>query len=398
MRSDTFRTSKKNVTIFSAATAPLKSGAGLHAFSLSQCINSMGHTVRLVSFSWGKVGFERETVKSVQIRRIAFFHKNILQKAGSLFIQVPFLVYYMLWSDLLLIYGPMQGYLTLITLGAVLRRRVVYRSTMLGMDDIQTLIVKYPKLAVLRKRIILSMYGYFSQNPAMTQRYLGAGGDQDKIYESAQGVDTNRFYPVNEAKRRELRSRLNLPADGVIVLSVGYLLERKGFREIFDALTEFDNNFTYIIVGDYDVDEKHYLAERRHEMNVLYNYGMGVLGQHLKFTGPVENVDDYFRACDVFVLNSSMEGTPNVLLESMASGLASIVRKIDGVDGYLTHKGENAEVIESKEELVRALKRLMRDSTYRKKLSTNAREQIQKKFSLDAVADGLLRKFLTQNQ
>ena len=398
MKPDKLHASNKNITIFSAATVPLKSGAGLNAFSLSKCIHSMGHPVRLVSFNWGKFRFRRETIDEVPIRRIAFFHKNILQKVGSLLIQFPFLVYYVLWSDLLLIFGPMQGYLAMISLGAVLGKRVVYRSTMLGMDDIQTLVAKYPKLSVPRKSILMSMYGYYSQNPAMTQRYLDAGGNPDKIYECAQGVDTNKFYPADEAERCQLRSRLNLPQDGMIVLSIGYLIERKGFREIFDALAEIEGEFTYIIVGDYDLDGSHYLAERRDEMSELYDYGMGLLDDHLNFTGPVENVDDYFRASDIFVLNSSMEGTPNVLLESMACGLASIVRKIDGVDGYLTHKGENSEVIGSREELVRALKILMNDSAYRKKLATNARKQILKKFSLDAVADGLLRKYLPQIQ
>ena len=145
-------------------------------------------------------------------------------------------------ADLLLIFGPMQGYLAMISLGAVLGKRVVYRSTMLGMDDIQTLVAKYPKLSVPRKSILMSMYGYYSQNPAMTQRYLDAGGNSDKIYECAQGVDTNKFYPADEAERCQLRSRLNLPQDGMIVLSIGYLIKHKGFREIFDALAEIKAN------------------------------------------------------------------------------------------------------------------------------------------------------------
>ena len=391
-------TGKENITIFSAATVPLKSGAGLHAFSLSRCVNSRGYAVRLVTFNWGKLRLERVTVDSVKIHRLPFFYRNRLQKLGSLLIQIPFLIYYLFRSDLLIIYGPMQGYLTLITLGAILRRRVVYRSTMLGMDDIKSLIEKYPKLARLRKHILLLMYGYYSQNPAMTQCFLGAGGNPDKVFERAQGVDTIRFHPVVESKRRELRRRLNLSADDLIILSVGYLIERKGIREIFDVLAEIDGNFTYIVVGDYEVDESHYLANRRDEMRSLYDYGVSLLGDHVHFTGPVERVGDYYKASDVFVLNSCMEGTPNVLLEAMASGLASVVRKIDGVDGYLTHTGENSEVIANRDELVSALQLLMQDIAYRRKLSMNARESILKEFSLDVVSIGLLRKFLPHDQ
>lgn len=386
---------KNNVTIFSAATVPLKSGAGLHSFSLSRCIHSMGYPVKLVTFNWGRFRFERVTVDDVQIRRIPFFYRNKLQKVGALFLQLPFLVYYLFRSDLLLIYGPMQGYLTLLALGGIFRKRVVYRSTMLGMDDIQALIDKYPKLAIFRQRILLSMFGYYSQNPAMTQRYLGAGGIPNKVYECAQGVDVNRFHPVDKVEKSELRRRLNLPRDGVIILSVGYLIERKGFREVFDALTEIDGNFTYVVVGDYEVEESHYLAGNRDEMRALYDYGISLLGGRLHFTGPVECVGDYYKASDVFILNSCMEGTPNVLLEAMASGLASVVRKIDGVDGYLTHTGEDSVVIASRGELVSALKRLMQDDVYRKKLSVSARDSILKAFSLDVVADGLLRKFLS---
>ena len=387
-------TNDENITIFSAATIPLKSGAGLHAFSLSRCISAKGYTTRLVTFNWGKFQFERVFEDNVPIRRIPFFYRNKLQKVLSLVIQFPFLLYYLVRSDVFLIYGPVQGYMAMILLGAVFRKRVVYRSTMLGMDDVQSLVEKYPMLAGLRKRILLTMYGYYSQNPAMTQQFLAAGGDRNKVFESAQGVDTKYFYPVKKSKKDELRRSLAIPVDSVIILSVGYLIERKGFREIFDVLAEIDDDFIYVVVGDYDVDEAHYLAGSREEMRALYDYGKGLLNERLHFTGPVENVIDYYKASDIFILNSSMEGTPNVLLESMACGLASAVRKIEGVDGYLTHTGDNSEVIQTKSELSSVLNRLLHDVGYREKLAINARESILRKFSLDQVTDNLLRKFL----
>ena len=137
------------VTVFSTATLPLKSGAGLHAFRLARGMQGKGVEVRLVTCNWGKLAFQRTSIENVRIRRVPYFYRGRIQKFLSVPIQLPFFLYYLLVSDLVLVYGPMPGYLAVIFFGAILRKRVVYRSTMLGVDDLISLIYKYPNIGYL---------------------------------------------------------------------------------------------------------------------------------------------------------------------------------------------------------------------------------------------------------
>ena len=55
----------------------------------------------------------------------------------------------------------------------------------------------------------------------------------------------------------------------------------------------------------------------------------------------MQNIKSYYMASDFIMLNSSLERTPNVLIESMACGFSSVVRKIDEVDYYVTDTDSN---------------------------------------------------------
>lgn len=108
------------------------------------------------------------------------------------------------------------------------------------------------------------------------------------------------------------------------------------------------------------------------------------------FTGAVENVDDYYRNADVFVLPSLSEGMSNALLEAMAYGLPCVVSDIapnrfvvcDEEDGLLFQ-------VANEEDLARQLSRLAPGTAgaaeLRRKLGENARRTIERRFSVTAI-------------
>jgi glycosyltransferase involved in cell wall biosynthesis len=53
--------------------------------------------------------------------------------------------------------------------------------------------------------------------------------------------------------------------------------------------------------------------------------------ERITFTGKIENVEDYLRAADVFVLPSRREGFANVVAEAMASGLPCVLTPYQGL-------------------------------------------------------------------
>jgi glycosyltransferase involved in cell wall biosynthesis len=75
---------------------------------------------------------------------------------------------------------------------------------------------------------------------------------------------------------------------------------------------------------------------------------LGLVPDVVEFRGAIPDMVPLYRDSDIFVLTSDWEGTPNVLLEAMASGLPVIASRVGGVPdivrhgraGYLTEPGD----------------------------------------------------------
>ena len=115
------------------------------------------------------------------------------------------------------------------------------------------------------------------------------------------------------------------------------MIERKGYREVFDSLAKYvDEDFLYVVIGKYQVNEDEYMIHENENMQKLHMYGKNLLKNKIFFTGECKNTEDYYKIADLFILNSKKEGMPNVLLEAMASSLPVIVTSLPGVVNYIT--------------------------------------------------------------
>lgn len=142
---------------------------------------------------------------------------------------------------------------------------------------------------------------------------LGVPGS--KITVLRNGVDTRLFHPVD---RMAERARLGL--SGVVLLSVGLLIERKGHDLAIRALRELPDS-TLLIAGEG--------AEKRNLVALARSTGVE---DRVRFLGAVPQPDlkRYYSAADALVLASSREGWANVLLESMACGTPVVATSIWG--------------------------------------------------------------------
>ena len=154
---------------------------------------------------------------------------------------------------------------------------------------------------------------------------LSLGVDSAKVMVVGNGVDMKLFFPVN---RRKAREDLGLPLNAPILISVGGLVERKGFHRVIDCLPELRKNFSdvrYIVVGgpspegDWSKRLRKQILELGLQEIVTF---LGVL--------PPERLRTALSAADVFVLATSNEGWANVFLEAMACGLPVVTTDIGG--------------------------------------------------------------------
>lgn len=136
------------------------------------------------------------------------------------------------------------------------------------------------------------------------------------------------------------------------ILFVGRLTEQKGVTYIIDAVNKIlkthdalKGNIACDIIGDGPLREN--LEKKVKELG---------LGDVIIFHGwvPREKLPSLYQNADVFVLPSSDEGMPNVVLEAMASGLPIITTFVPG-SAELVGDGENGMLVKDRTNLTPAI-------------------------------------------
>lgn len=148
-------------------------------------------------------------------------------------------------------------------------------------------------------------------------------------------------------------------------ITVGSLVERKGHIRILKALLKYNGPFEYTMLGDGDkADEILNFAKE----NKIDRYI-----KHIPFT---KNVSDYLKKADVFLQGSYVEGFPNALLESCASGTPAIVYKALGGIDEIIEEGINGYIVENENQFIEKLNLLL-----------------EQKLSPETVSSSVLKKF-----
>lgn len=165
----------------------------------------------------------------------------------------------------------------------------------------------------------------FSVSESLKHHVVELGADAEKIQRIGNGVDTKKFYPVD---KQEARQQLELPEDAKVLISVGGLVDRKGFHRVLEVLPTLVKqypNLIYLIVGGPSPEGN--ISERlRQQVKDLD------LVEHVRFLGslPSDQLKTPLSASDVFVLATANEGWANVFLEAMACGLPVITTDVGG--------------------------------------------------------------------
>ena len=177
---------------------------------------------------------------------------------------------------------------------------------------------------------------------------------------------------VAESEVVRLRHELGLK-DEYVVLTVGRLSQEKGHADFLAGmarLRELDPGLPVraIIVGD---------GPERRRLEELCSQ-LGLLGT-VRFLGHQCHVQPYYELADVFVLSSHQEGTPNVLLEAMASDLPLVCTKVGGVPELATDNVDALMIPMSDPVLLaQAILRVLKDEKLAGRLADSARSVVER--------------------
>ncbi len=152
---------------------------------------------------------------------------------------------------------------------------------------------------------------------ALMDRLAELGADPEKLHTLRNGVDLDRFRPID---RKLARLQLDLPEDQRIFISVGHLVERKGHHIAIEAMVKLSESLLLIAGAGPELGRLQQLAVQ-----------LGV-SDRVRFLGQIANdqLSGWYSAADALFLCSSREGWANVLLESMACGTPVVATNIWG--------------------------------------------------------------------
>ncbi len=199
------------------------------------------------------------------------------------------------------------------------------------------------------------------------------------------GVDTERFKPQDKTAAR---AGLGIAASNHVVGVFASFKPQKNHAMALRAFARVLLSFPdarLLLVGDQLYGNMNGTADYHSRMEALIDE-LGIR-QHCMFLGNRSDVELIYPACDVTVLSSWYEGTPNVLLESMACGVPVVATNVSD-NSYVVKEGETGCVVELEDEegMARRIEQLLTDAERRREMGQKARDWMATEFSLERLA------------
>ncbi len=207
----------------------------------------------------------------------------------------------------------------------------------------------------------------------------------ERVTQIASGVDVDGFADRGQA-RANVAERYGIDPDRPVIAAAGQLIERKGHDVLLDALPSI-------------------VARHRDLRLVLFGRGprAAALQQRARrlgleanviFAGFVGDLGALLAGFDAFVHPARSEGLGLVVLEALAAGVPVVASRAGGLvdaieaerTGLLVPPGDPAA-------LTAALLRLLEDAALGERLARAARERVQRRFSVPAMAGAYRRLY-----
>lgn len=218
-------------------------------------------------------------------------------------------------------------------------------------------------------------------------RYLQevAPAAQEKARLIPHGADLREFHPAAHPTRS---------AEPPLILSVGRLVEKKGFPDLLHAcreLKQWGHSFRCVIYGDGPLRDE--LAATIGQLGLAGNVELA--GER-----PQQALLPVFQQAAVFALtpfitdDGDRDGVPNVLVEAMACGVPVVSTAVAGIPELVQHDYNGLLVApHDVPALAGALTALLGDAARRERMGAAARQTVVEHFDLQTAARQLAGLF-----
>ncbi len=180
------------------------------------------------------------------------------------------------------------------------------------------------------------------------------------------GIELDKFTELPPGEKHNIKSRLGIPADSLVVGTAGRLATVKGPEVLIEAARHIlakKTSVFFVFAGDGDLRPR--LERKTAELGIE---------KHVAFLGWRDDIARILSLYDIFVLPSLNEGMGRVLAEAMALGKPIVASRVGGIPDLVIH-GKNGFLVPPKnpEELATSIGILLEDSEKRAEMGKSGK-------------------------
>ena len=215
----------------------------------------------------------------------------------------------------------------------------------------------------------------------VAEQAMASGAQKDKLRVVYEGVEIPEV-PTAEEKAKA-RKKWSLGEKDTVIGCVGALEKDKGHEWTIRALAELRVEFPackLLIAGE---------GEYRGELQALVKQLQ--CEDAVIFAGSVRHITAVYQAIDVFVFPSLFEGLGTSLLSAMSYGVPSVTF-FGCALGEIVENGASGIQVEAKNAgaIAEAVRRMLRDQGFAKKMGNAGRARIEEEFSADKMVESTI--------
>lgn len=395
----------KRILFYTPIFPPEYSGATFQAIALAKQLQKSGHDITFLCLRQSDTNeplgafdtMDHEGFKVIEVPIQDYREPYTLKKHAELVLRL----FHILFSqrkafDIIHSHNFQFPYAALGVAGRLLRKKSCCKVTMSADLDYEKIGRATGSIYSIMTRAFDRVIGLSSE---ITQTLRQKGFADNTIISIPNGVDTDRFHPVDLDTKREIKQDLG-QGDRPVVLFLGGITYRKGVDDlmtVWKAVAAHNREATLLLLGPRSLDEgasgDAYCYDEAMDFIRENN-----LEERVQFLGRINDVRPYLQSADLLVLPSKLEGMPNVVLEAMACGTPCVANRVSGISDIIT-PGENGEIVDfDTDSFSRAVIDLLDSSEKRDKYGAEAASTIVTQFSLQAVAEQYARLYTAMQQ
>jgi glycosyltransferase involved in cell wall biosynthesis len=179
-------------------------------------------------------------------------------------------------------------------------------------------------------------------------KYLDAvicqSDDMAQDFIKNRGIDSKKIVIINNPITKAFKLKQSRNSQKKQLITIGRLSKEKGYFSVLNVVSKLGIDYHYTIIGD--GPEKDAILEHAKTLHILDKT------THITYTNAIE---EHLLNSDVFLQGSYVEGFPNALLESCATGVPVLAFNAPGGTKEIIQDNVNGFMVNNEQEYLQKL-------------------------------------------